>query len=42
MVVPLIRGNDAGWRKDWLYSYYEFPGPHMAPKTMAFAPSDTT
>jgi len=31
-MVPLIRGNDAGWRQDWLYSFYEFPGPNMVPK----------
>ncbi len=31
-VVPLIRGNSAGWRRDWLYSFYEFPGPNMVPK----------
>ena len=31
-MVQLIRGNDEGWRKDWLYSYYEFPGPNMVPK----------
>ncbi|MCL5671268.1 MAG: DUF4976 domain-containing protein [Acidobacteria bacterium] len=31
-IVPLIRGINTGWRKDWLYSYYEFPGPNMVPK----------
>ena len=31
-MVPLIRGNSTGWRKDWLYSYYEFPGSNMVPK----------
>lgn len=30
--VPLLRGNDSGWRKDWLYSFYEFPGSNMVPK----------
>ena len=32
-IVPLIRGNNAGWRKDWLYSYYEYPGSNMVPKS---------
>jgi len=31
-IVPLIRGNDTGWRKDWYYAFYEFPGPNMVPK----------
>lgn len=31
-LVPLIRGNQAGWRTDWLYEYYEFPGPHSVAK----------
>ncbi len=31
-IVPLIRGNSAGWRKDWYYAFYEFPGPNMVPK----------
>ncbi len=31
-LVPLIQGNDSGWRHDWLYSYYEYPGPNMVAK----------
>jgi arylsulfatase A-like enzyme len=31
-VVPLLHGNESGWRKDWLYEYYEYPGPHMVAK----------
>jgi arylsulfatase A-like enzyme len=28
-LVPLLRGENAkSWRKDWLYEYYEYPGPH--------------
>jgi arylsulfatase A-like enzyme len=28
-LVPLLRGEEArAWRKDWLYEYYEYPGPH--------------
>ncbi len=30
--VPLLKGDDKGWRTDWLYEYYEFPGPHSVPK----------
>jgi arylsulfatase A-like enzyme len=27
--APLLKGETpADWRKDWLYEYYEFPGPH--------------
>ncbi len=27
--VPLLKGESpADWRKDWLYEYFEFPGPH--------------
>lgn len=25
-MVKLAKGDDAGWRKDWLYEYYEYPG----------------
>ena len=31
-VLPLINGNAPGWRKDWFYEYYEYPGPHNVPK----------
>ncbi len=31
-VVPLLRGDAAGWRKDWLYEYFEFPGAHSVRK----------
>jgi arylsulfatase A-like enzyme len=31
-LVPLIQGSGKDWRKDWLYSYYEYPGPNMVPK----------
>ncbi len=27
-VVPLLAGEQVAWRDDWLYEYYEFPGPH--------------
>lgn len=27
-VVPLLAGEQVVWRDDWLYEYYEFPGPH--------------
>ncbi len=30
--VPVLKGEAKEWRKDWLYSYYEFPGPHSVPK----------
>lgn len=26
--VPLLKDPTAAWRQDWLYEYYEFPGPH--------------
>lgn len=26
-MVPLMKGNESGWRKDWFYEYYENPGP---------------
>jgi arylsulfatase A-like enzyme len=26
--VPLLAGKDVSWREEWLYEYYEFPGPH--------------
>jgi arylsulfatase A-like enzyme len=32
-LVPLLKGeNPADWRKDWLYTYYEFPGAHSVKK----------
>lgn len=32
-LVPLLQGKKPGnWRKDWLYEYYEYPGPHDVPK----------
>ena len=28
-MVPFLKGEQpAKWRKDWLYEYYEYPGPH--------------
>src|SRR5207253_2861933 len=27
-LLPLLEGDKTEWRKDWLYEYYEFPGPH--------------
>src|SRR5579885_409417 len=30
--VPLLKDPKAGWRKDWLYEYYEYPGPHSVRK----------
>ena len=28
-LVPLLKGEEPKpWRKDWLYEYYEYPGPH--------------
>ena len=30
--VPLMKGNENGWRKDWFYEYYENPGPFNIPK----------
>ena len=32
-LVPLLQGEQpTNWRKDWLYEYYEFPGPHNVPR----------
>ena len=32
-LVPLLKGEKAkSWRKDWLYEYYEYPGPHNVRK----------
>ena len=27
-MVPLFQDPKAAWRTDWLYEYYEYPGPH--------------
>jgi arylsulfatase A-like enzyme len=31
-LAPLLRGRETAWRKDWLYEYFEFPGPHSVRK----------
>jgi arylsulfatase A-like enzyme len=31
-LAPLLRGEAAAWREDWLYEYYEFPGSHSVKK----------
>jgi arylsulfatase A-like enzyme len=32
-LVPLLKGEEPrSWRKDWLYEYYEYPGPHNVPR----------
>jgi len=31
-LVPLWRDKPVEWRKDWLYEYYEYPGPHSVKK----------
>jgi arylsulfatase A-like enzyme len=32
-LVPLLRGEEPkDWRTDWLYEYYEYPGPHSVRK----------
>jgi arylsulfatase A-like enzyme len=31
-MVPLLRGKNEGWRKDFLYEYFEFPGDHSVKK----------
>jgi arylsulfatase A-like enzyme len=28
---PLLETKATGWREDWLYENYEYPGPHCAP-----------
>jgi arylsulfatase A-like enzyme len=30
--VSLLKGEPGEWRCDWLYEYYEFPGPHSVRK----------
>lgn len=37
-LVPLANGQATGWRKDWLYEYYDYPGaehvrPHRGVRT---------
>ncbi len=29
---PLLQGRNTDWRKDFLYEYYEYPGPHSGKK----------
>jgi arylsulfatase A-like enzyme len=31
-MVPLLKGDEKDWRKDWLYEYFEYPGPHSVKK----------
>ncbi|HEX7360603.1 MAG TPA: sulfatase [Bryobacteraceae bacterium] len=32
-LVPFLKGEQpSAWRKDWYYSYYDYPGPNMVPK----------
>jgi arylsulfatase A-like enzyme len=32
-LIPLLKGEQpSNWRKDWLYEYYEYPGPHNVRK----------
>jgi arylsulfatase A-like enzyme len=32
-MVPFLKGEKPkAWRKDWLYEYYEYPGPHNVRK----------
>jgi len=31
-VVPLFKSKAVNWRQDWLYEYYEYPGPHSVKK----------
>ncbi len=31
-LVPLLAGESPAWREDWLYEYYEYPGPHSVRK----------
>lgn len=31
-VVPLLKGDESKSRRDWLYEYFEFPGPHSVRK----------
>ena len=32
-MVPFLKGEEPKtWRQDWLYEYYEYPGPHNVRK----------
>ena len=31
-LVPILKRQKVDWRKDWLYEYFEFPGPHSVRK----------
>src|SRR5579875_79498 len=33
-LLPFLEGRDPSpaWRKDWLYEFYEYPGPNIVPK----------
>jgi arylsulfatase A-like enzyme len=31
-LLPLLAGKEDDWREDWLYEYFEFPGPHSVRK----------
>lgn len=32
-LLPFLKGEQpSAWRKDWFYSYYDYPGPNMVPK----------
>ena len=42
-MVPLFKGEEPkSWRKDWLYEYYEYPGPTTCVSTAACARSATS
>jgi len=30
--VQLLKSDESGWRKDWLYEYFEYPGAHSVRK----------
>lgn len=29
---PVLEGQSGAWRDSWFYEYFEYPGPHCAPK----------
>jgi len=29
---PILEGQRVAWRESWFYEYFEYPGPHCAPK----------
>jgi arylsulfatase A-like enzyme len=31
-LTPLFKSDEVSWRTEWLYQYYEYPGPHSVPK----------